>query len=444
MFHDDRGASIGWKILGKVLYRISMNTKTQSAGFLLLAVMCFVCDLPGAVNAADSWIPDRRRDQFPRESGYAVFPYLFDLPGIGAGYGVLGAVNNVGGTCTDIAGTFFEGDVSGQAFGLDSIQLVPQTLILDIGGAYITSAAIQSYSQRGMATDKNSYSVAEISDMLGTASRLTATFLDRRLEAYIAYYGNQGRLAALRDPDGNIIVQTPEASSKWVGTDVVGGRVDLTDDYLDPRRGLRFEPSLWWTPASRDAADYLFLDASVTAYFPVGKRSVWAFNYLRSESFVMQKGESDPYVVARDEGLDYGAMADERERQYIDNLVAANTHGSATSLGGISRLRSYPEGRYQGAHTEFVGTEFRWNITDEVKPFNLFFVKDVRTAVQVAPFYEIGTVTDDVHDLWSITRSSYGVGLRIVTGSGLICRFDLAAGEEGFQPSIFFQYPWEL
>lgn len=410
----------------------------------LVAAGSLVLEFATAVSAGGlSWVPDRRRDQFQREGGYAVLPYAFELPGIGTGYGVLGAVNNIGGSCADVAGTFFEGEVSGQAFGVESIHLVPETLIFDIGGAHIGNVAIQSYSQRGMGTEKDDYSQAEFTDMMGLASRLTATFCERRLEGYIAYYGQESRMTSLRDASGMVIVET-DSFEEWAGTEVLGGRVDLTDDYLDPRRGVRFEPSVWFSPPSGSSADYFFVDTSVTAYLPFGKRSTWAFNYLRSDAFVVHEGETDPYVVAAEEGLDYSNTADIRERQYVDSIVAANTHGTATSLGGISRLRSYPESRYRGAHTEFFGTEFRWNITDEAKPFDLFFVKDVRTAIQVAPFYEIGSVADEAGDLWAISRSSYGVGLRIVTASGLIYRFDIAAGQEGIQPSIFFQYPWEL
>jgi hypothetical protein len=32
----------------------------------------------------------------------------------------------------------------------------------------------------------------------------------------------------------------------------------------------------------------------------------------------------------------------------------------------------------------------------------------------------------------------------VVTASGLVYRMDMAFGQEGAQPSIFFQYPWEL
>jgi len=62
-------------------------------------------------------------------------------------------------------------------------------------------------------------------------------------------------------------------------------------------------------------------------------------------------------------GIDCGALTDpEQQRQcnqVIDNMVAQNTYGTATTLGGFNRLRGLPQGRYQGAHTLFFGTEFR-------------------------------------------------------------------------------------
>lgn len=409
-----------------------------------LTTCCLLMWVIVADAMAESWLPERRRVQFQNDSGYAVFPYVFNLPGIGSGYGVLGAVNNIGGSYMDVAGTFFEGDVSGQALGIESIHLIPKTLILDFGGASISRIAVRSYRQRGMETEKDDYTEAELSDMVGCGARLTATFFDRRVEAYLGYYGSQAQLSSLRDNQGGLIVEADGTDPEWAETHVLGGRLDLTDDYLDPRRGVRFEPSVWWSPPKADAANFCFVDASVTAYLPVGRRSTWAFNYLKSDAYVMEEGETDPVRVAEQVGLGYGEAADVRERQYIDNIVAANRYGNATSLGGYSRLRSYPELRYNGAHTQFFGTELRWNLTDEMKPFDLFFIKDVRTAVQVAPFYEIGTVADSAGDVWDSTRSSYGIGVRVVTASGLIYRLDFATGDEGFQPSIFFQYPWEL
>ena len=69
--------------------------------------------------------PDRRRSQFPNEPGHVLVPYLFNLPGIGSGYGFLWAASNVSGSYTDVSGTFFTGDVTGEAAAIDSIHIIP-------------------------------------------------------------------------------------------------------------------------------------------------------------------------------------------------------------------------------------------------------------------------------------------------------------------------------
>jgi hypothetical protein len=172
------------------------------------------------------------------------------------------------------------------------------------------------------------------------------------------------------------------------------------------------------------------------------------FNYLRSDAHVTRKGETDPAVVEQQQGLNCSTITDPVQRQFcidaINSMVANNTYGSATSLGGFNRLRSYPTGRFRGAHTEFYGTEIRWNLTDEATPFNLFIMKDVRTSWQLAVFYEIGSTADSQCEVGDIWRSSYGAGLRMVTASGIVFRADIAAGREGVEPNIFIGYPWEF
>lgn len=412
------------------------------AGPAALLILCCVW----AARAEGGFMPERRRPQFRNVPGYAVVPYVYNLPGIGWGYGVLGAATKVGGTYADVSGTVFTGDANGEAFGLDGVHLVPKTLILDLGAAHLSRATLQSYSKRGMATSKNDYSLADFGDLVFLGSRLTATFLERHAELFGAYYAGGARLNGLRDRDGAVILSSSRGPIHRFETQIVGARLDLTDDYQDPRRGARFEPSVWRTVPQNLGPDFFLTDFNATAYVPLGRRSTWAFNYLRSDAHVLRRGETDPAALERQQGLDCGALADpdqgKRCRDYISVLAAQNGKGTATMLGGFARLRSYPEGRYKGAHAEFVGTELRWNLTDEITPFDIYIMKDIRTAVQVAFFYEIGTVSDGA--LWVDTRSSAGAGLRIVTGSGLVYRLDMAAGQEGFQPSVFFQYPWEL
>ena len=80
--------------------------------------------------------------------------------------------------------------------------------------------------------------------MLQGGLRLTATFLDRRLEGFVAAYGGSGRLASIRDPDGEVIIEAQDAPTETASTWIAGARFDLTDDAMDPRRGLRAEGSL--------------------------------------------------------------------------------------------------------------------------------------------------------------------------------------------------------
>jgi hypothetical protein len=423
---------------------------TEISGDLMkYAVFSFLIVLLGSAALADpGFYPDRRRGQYSTDPGYAVFPYVFDLPGIGFGYGVLGAASNVGGSTTDLMGTFFVGDVDGEAIGVNSFELVKERLIFDFGGAHLSNATIQAYSKRGMDTQKNDYVLAEMGDTIFGGSRLTATFADRRFEVYLGYYSGTTSLSSVRDRKGNLIIEAEDAQKEHISTLIYGARIDLTDDCTDPRRGGRLESSYWHSPPSDSGPDYYFIDLNATGYLPIGKRSTYVLNYFRSDAHVLNKGETDPAVIADQQGLDCGSITDLTERQecqqYIDNIVAENTYGTASALGGYGRLRAYPEGRYKGAHTEFIGNEFRWNLTDERTPFDIFIMKDIRTAIQLAFFYEIGSVADRPGDLWDIYRSSWGAGVRVVTGSGLIYRVDFATGQEGFQPSIFFQYPWEM
>ena len=59
------------------------------------------------------------------------------------------------------------------------------------------------------------------------------------------------------------------------------------------------------------------------------------------------------------------------------NTIKANKNGSAHPLGGQDRLRSYPNGRYQAAHTQFYGTELRWNFNTSKDIVDLIFFSDI-------------------------------------------------------------------
>ncbi len=418
---------------------------TGSVRSLVFAVLLLF--LSGQAHA--SWVPDRRKPQFENTFGYALFPYPYSLPGIGMGLGVVGGAMNIENTPVDAYGMIFGGDVKGLAAGVADLHIIPRTLILDLGYSGLSAAGLQSYSQRGMNTNKNDFTNIELGDMTYYGSRLTATFFDRRFEFYGAYYQGSSQLKSIRDKNGNLLVQAENAQVQRGHVNLFGTRIDLTDDYQDPRRGFRLDVNRTLTPPRDSGPDFYVQDYNATGYIPINRRSTWVVNYLRSDAHVERRGETDPAVIAKIQGLNCAdpSLTPQEQKDctdFINNTVANNTFGAATGLGGFSRLRSYPNMRYKGAHTIFYGTEIRWNLTDESTPYDIFVMRDVRTSWQIALFYEAGTTADIRSELGDLWRSSGGLGLRMVTASGVVFRADVATGREGISPSIFIGYPWEL
>jgi hypothetical protein len=412
--------------------------------FVLTLILSFL-----SFPAHASWTPDRRKSQFETTFGYALFPYPYSLPGIGQGLGFVGGAMNIQETPIDTYAMAFGGDVRGLAAGVADLHIIPRRLIADLGYSRLSAATMQSYSKRGMNSEKNDYTNVELGDMTYYGSRLTATFYDRRFEFYGAYYQGSSQLQNIRDRDGNILVRASGADVERGHVKIFGTRFDLTDDYKDPRRGFRLDVSRTLTPPRDSGPDFYLQDYSATAYVPLGRRSTWAFNFFRSDARVKRLGETDPAAIERLQGLNCSDPALTAQDQklcsdFINNAVANNTFGTASSLGGFSRLRGYPNMRYKGAHTEFYGSEIRWNLTDEATPYDIFIMKDVRTSWQIAAFYEVGTIAESRSELGDFWRSSGGIGLRMVTASGVVFRADLARGREGFSPNIFIGYPWEL
>ncbi len=413
----------------------------------LLFLLAVTLILNGPAEAA--LVPERRKPQFQNEPGYYVFPTPYKIPGMGVGFSLIALAYNIDGTYTDVGAGVSAGAFKGYGIGASSIHLVPRMLILDAGYGKTSSTTVRSYSQRGMATNENDFTLLELGDLASYGGRLTAAFFDRRFEIYGFGYEGTSKLRSIRDREGNVIIEADNPDKARFRSTALGILCDVTDDYSDPRRGLRLDIRRSWAPPKDYAADFYVMTYNTTAYLPVGRRSTWVFNYARADAVVTKMGETDRDQIAQRQGLKCDTIVDPEQKllceQVIDSTIAANTYGTVGSLGGTSRLRSYSEGRYTGAHSQFYGTELRWNLTDEYTPFNLYFAKDIRTGFQVALFYEIGSIADIRSELNGVMRSSYGLGFRMVTASGFVLRADLIAlGKEGNEMTMMFGYPWEF
>ncbi|MDH5409262.1 MAG: hypothetical protein OEY00_11690 [Gammaproteobacteria bacterium] len=393
---------------------------------------------------------ERRRDQFTKVPGYYISPIPIILGGLGKSIAVAGSYNNAHDSYTDYAVFMVGGNIQGGGLLVKDIHLLEKRLILDVNYSHVSQVTQRRYNTRGMQGGQNNYIHATSEDNNFYNLRLTGTFEQRMVEVFFGAQDGSGRLTKISDQNQRLIQTTSGAKREASALYVAGLRIDWTDDYHDPRRGVRYEYARWQRNEENPlAVEYYQSEHNLTAYLPIGKQSSWLFNYFQADAHVTRQGETDLTAIAQRSGLDCDDSAlTATQRDFclraIRNTAAHNQYGTVGALGGRSRLRSYPGGRFNGAHALFYGTEFRWNITDEFQPFDIWLAKDVRTGVQLAFFYETATVADTKTELGDIWRDSYGIGGRIVTASGLVFRADYATGDEGEEITAFISYPWEI
>lgn len=392
--------------------------------------------------------PERRRDQFGKDFGYYVYPIAGEVPGLGTAAGAGVSVLNIGGTDADFTGYYIDGDFRAKGAALLDYYIKPKRLVFDVGyNDYLVAPAVYG---RGILSDPNDviYPKVEGKYLLG---QLTLTFDERRYEAYVRYLVGRERLRQILDNKGSAFegIDTDWSTHHPI---TVGFSVDLTDDRLDPRKGTRFEfSSRLPSDNSADQSEYFVNDYNLSGYLPFRRWDTLALNLFYSHALVTRKGETDYATLQMTSGLNCskyppGIQRDDclaTEDKHINNLIANNRYGTASPLGGTQRLRSFDNYRYYASQALFYGIEYRWNLTDERTPFNIYIAKGIRTGIQLAAFWERGSVADHSGQLFDHARTSYGVGFRVIL-SGVVIRFDLANGDEGKQTQLFITYPWSM
>jgi Omp85 superfamily domain len=399
----------------------------------------------GVLSAAPAWGLERRRPQFPNEPAYLIVPFPYDLPGIGKGIAWTGLAANMLGTHTDIYGIAVTGEASGQIVGLQDMELIPERLILNLNVQRINKAEVRQYPTRGMNAPGNLYTLTEVNQADENFGELRLTLDDRRYEFFLSLDSFTSAAVRVRAPDGSLIAAFAEPFRQTQRQFLLGALVDQTDDYSDPRRGVRFQATVSHSPPqSVEDADFRVWNYSLSGYVPVGSISTLLLNYFQSDAEVLRKGNTDPATIAAELGLNCGAdpVCLGVQAALVQTIAEQRANGSSASLGGQDMLRSFTRDRFQGAHTRFYGAEFRWNLTEEVTPFDYFIWKDVRTNVQLAFFAETGSVGETRDEVGRTWRSSYGMGLRMVSGSGFVYRADVATGPEGGEVTVIFGYPF--
>lgn len=411
--------------------------------FLTCAALLFVA--AAAPAGADDWVIPRRKDPFPTEALHLILPLPYSLPGIGTGVALIAYETNY---YFLHRGYFIliTGDAEGANLGMEQEQLLPKRVLFDLFVEQITKATVNNYTLRGMETGKNDYTLLETNKVQDYQGQLTFTAWERRIEAYAQTLQEGVRLVRIRDSKGGVISDFTEPPTSFYREYHGGLRLDFTNEYFDPRRGARLLVDYKDAPR-QDASqpDYYTVTTRLNGYLPIWERGILAVSVLQSDARVRDRGDTDLASLNRKNDLGCAAgdvVCQASQAALVANAVAANSNGTSLALGGRDLLRAYPQGRFQGAHTFYFGAELRMYLTEEVTPFDYLFFRDIRTGVQVAPFYEAGSVAETESGLGQRLRSDYGVGLRMVTQSGAVYRVDVANGDEGANTTIIVSYPW--
>lgn len=419
------------------------NIPSQTTRISLCAVLAAL--LMPAIAKADP--VERRRDQFGTDFAYFVYPIGGDIPGLGSAFGVGGTVLNMYGTDTDFTGFALDGDFTAAGYTLLDMQPVKKRVILDIG--YYDFVVAPQQFNRGMDSSPDDYILPKVEGNYWQG-QATLTFDERRMETYYRFGYGASRLKEVLDKDGNAFpaIDTSERNARF---STLGMIVDDTDDRLDPRAGNRLEVAgRYFHNNNSLRSNFVTVDYNLSKYIPMRRADTVALNLFYSRAYVINQATTDRATLEAGSGLNCGLLPLPEQPQcqatqdlLIDQLIEQNTYGTATALGGTQRLRSYPNGRFYAGQSIFYGAEYRWNLTDERTPFDIFFARGIRTGLQLAVFAEQGSVANHFDDLWTERRSSVGVGFRVVL-SGVIIRADYAVGSEGNEFVLFINYPWSL
>ena len=406
----------------------------------LLSISLFVFFI---VDAAYAFEIDRRREQFNKQYGQLFLPLPYSLPGLGTGLLLIGNFGNIADTTTDIAAIGAIGDAEFIFTFLDELFIAPELLYLQYLRAHGFKFAFQQYSSRGMNTSKDDfqYGIGNSYDL--NAPTLKLTFMDRMFEIGLGINKQSGTFQKFVNPDESdptkqgetVAIFDPGLEINIANKIEFSTRIDFTDDYKDPRRGIRnslFIDRQTAKTSSEPSFDVVTNDLQI--YIPVLEKSTIVFDLQISDAYVTKKGETNLEVLRIKNG---------GNENLANTELASNTNGTSLSLGGGDRLRSFPEGRFQGAHTIYYAAEFRWNYSSSGgEKLDLFFIQDLVEELQVALFFEQGSVSEAKSELGKTVKTSVGSGFRFLSGSGNLYRADFATGNEGPAFSVIIQYPW--
>ncbi|OGH04000.1 MAG: hypothetical protein A2600_11525 [Candidatus Lambdaproteobacteria bacterium RIFOXYD1_FULL_56_27] len=369
----------------------------------LTLALLFCLTVQGFTAQGQFLVPERRRlFENRQENVYMVIPAVASLPGLGVFAGVLGSFSNIMGTGVDAAVTearTFSGssDIRVSAYALREVPLFVPGLTVEYWFGDIQFTDYFSYLP---GRDSPNYLIPYTGKFKYYFFSPSYRLWERRIEINYNLVFFKGYSI---DSSGQDTLQ---------GAHSANGRLtlDLTDDWVDPAKGVRLSYSTSLTaphssPLGTDSSSSSALRSDLQTksyhagfYLPVYDRTTLALYQELSETW----------------GKDAG---------------------NAQGFGGEARLRGYPAGRWTDRFAQTGIAEVRYTL-----PYNFeiesLLVHGHLDGVQLAAFAEQGQVSPTRDSsLWSNQHQSFGVGARLLIDA-IILRLDLATADEGPQTHL--------
>ena len=310
----------------------------------------FICFMMLSVPTAFSLGPERRQEQFSTIPGYLVFPAPYVFPGIGEGLMLVGYSGNFLETTINAYLVGFSGDAAGLVGSVDEVFIVPELIYLSGWKFNISKYGINSYSSRGMESEKDDFNIIVGNKFEMDIFKVSLSLFERRLEAALLSQTQYGESHKILDSKGNLLNEIDPPQTFQGKKEGIELQLDWTDDFKDPRTGLRLKSTYDLnTSEDADSPEYYLTSHGLTFYQPVFGESTWAFHFFRSDAKVRKEGYTDLKTALLAEGLNEEnatscsyAPTSQACVPYVNkaqNTINANRNGTAHPLGGQDRLR---------------------------------------------------------------------------------------------------------
>ena len=433
--------------MAAILLSSLLNASWQRPGELRFAFAQARADVE--VEMFEDYAPGRRESPSKNEEGFLAFPVYTHVPGVGSTVGVGFLSRRLFQTKANALAAAMVGDTSVIAGGITDINILAENLHFNFYG-YATRLPFQLYA-RGKASGRDEYSNL-FRQEYGLTAEASLRFFGRRLEFNFMVAPSRLKNVGASAADGTRFSNYDNNEVPTLGS-TLKAVLDLTDDDHDPHNGAKFQLLYHRSDVQDDFhSRYGSLNAFATGYLPVFSHGSLAFHFFRSAAIVSDQNNRTPdelragigFNCADVQGTDAQAKCNEAQDRRVAERVAENRYGTSGLLGGPTQLRGYPIGRFRGSQSLMYALELRQNIGEENVAFDYGFIRGVRSALQVAPFLELGAVTDPPETIETAPlHANAGVGFRLGF-SGTILRADIGVSSEGPQFTFFLGYPWDI